>query len=247
MTERKADETKAVSNAEPQYALMLPDETIAQLDHFAKMGQDSVLATNFRKTLMASTAVAGMMQILTPQAMGSIMSLQNTGIGFLTDRKGAGYDLDTVRACVVEAVMKGVLPVGNQFNIIGGRCYVTKEGMKEKLRNVPGLHYVITCGIPKKQGESGAICSVNVEWTHNGVKNSKALEFAVRMNAGMGADALNGKATRKALAWLYENVSGQSISDGEVGEDAPMVDVTPDAKAGLFAKPSPGGVALEEM
>ena len=39
----------------------------------------------------------------------------------------------------------------------------------------------------------------------------------------MGADAIVGKATRKAYAWLYEEVTGNQVSDGDVMDADPLI------------------------
>ncbi len=38
------------------------------------------------------------------------------------------------------------------------------------------------------------------------------------MNAFMGTDAVIGKATRKARAWLFSTITGTEIGDGDAGE-----------------------------
>ena len=138
--------------------------------------------------------------------------------------------MDTVRTALIQSLIEGLNPCGNEWNILAGRMYVTKNGMRRKLAQIPGLAKHVTPGIPRNAGEKGAIVPVHVEWTYKGETHKTDLEFAVRINAGMGVDALVGKATRKALAWLYEEVTGNSVAEGEVGDSAP-IDVTP--------KPSP--------
>lgn len=46
-------------------------------------------------------------------------------------------------------------------------------------------------------------------------------DIPVRVNAGMGADAILGKATRKASAWLYNELTHAGIADGDAEGDAP--------------------------
>ena len=52
--------------------------------------------------------------------------------------------------------------------------------------------------------------------------------MAIRVNKGMGADAIVGKLTRKARAWLYTTITGQDAGDGDAEDDTP-IDVTPQA------------------
>ena len=48
------------------------------------------------------------------------------------------------------------------------------------------------------------------------------MTLPIRVNKGMGADAVLGKATRKAYAWLLEKISGTNVADGEASD---MVDL----------------------
>jgi hypothetical protein len=163
--------------------------------------------------------------LLTPEVMKPILNLQNTSLGFQTDRREGGYPLDTVKECLIDAVLSGVSPVGNEFNIIAGRAYITKNGMLHKLSTVDGLSYTMTPGIPKMAGEGGAAIIMAIDWTFNGKTNHKDLALAVRINKGMGADAIIGKATRKSAAWLYQTVTGQTVDEGEANESAPVTEV----------------------
>lgn len=215
-------QTTELVKATPVMALEVPEETIAALDHAAENG---VLAQNiasqFKKMFVMGACMQQLRSLLTPKVMAPIMALQNSPVGYLTDRIG-GYDITTVTSCVIEAAMNGVAVVGNEFNILAGRCYVTKNGMKHKLRDIQGLYKNITPGIPKICGENGALVRMHIEWTFNGSTKEKDIDFAVKVNKGMGADAIVGKATRKAMAWLYEEVTGNSVPEGDVADVVPL-------------------------
>lgn len=169
----------------------------------------------FRQMLRTANGVMQLQALLTPEMMTPIMSLQGTSLGFRTDRDGQnGYPVEIVRNCLIEAVIRGVSPVGNEFNIIASRPYITKEGFGHLLARIDGLRYMITPAIPKINGAT-AEASVNVRWSYNGKEQEKDLQFSVRVNSGMGADAINGKATRKARAWLYAQVTGMEVGEGD--------------------------------
>lgn len=203
--------------------LVIANETVAALD---KAAADGILAqreaSQFKRTVMVSLAIGELQNLLTPKIMAPIMNLQNTALGFRTDNQ-SGYPLDVVRDALIEATLKGVYPVGNEFNIIAGRCYITKEGYFHKLRDIPNFSWIEVPGIPRNAGENGAVIKVQLEWSLNGKKSSKELELAVRVNRGMGSDAIIGKALRKSRAWLYTTVTGQEIGDGEA--DGDVIDV----------------------
>lgn len=221
-----ATETAALVKAAPtQLALAVPEETITALDNAAASGVlAQSVASQFKKMFLLGSVMSELKKLLTPKVMEPIMQLQNSPIGFVTDRP-QGYDVDTVRDCVIEASLNGVNVVGNEFNIIASRFYCAKNGLKHKLRDIPGLYKNVTPGIPKMCGDNGAIVRMHIEWTYNGKSNTKDIDFAIRVNRGMGADAIIGKATRKAYAWLYEEVTGNSVPEGEAG-DVVIMDTT---------------------
>ena len=199
--------------------LTITNETVAALDKAAENGIIAQReASQFKRTFLVATAIGELQNLLTPKIMAPIMHLQNKSLGFRTDNPN-GYPVDVVRDCLIEATMKGVYPVGNEFNIIAGRCYITKEGFFHKLKDIPNFSWIEIPGIPRNVAENGSIIKLSLEWTHNGKKGSKELELAIRVNRGMGADAIIGKAIRKARAWLYTTITGQEMGDGEIDGD----------------------------
>ena len=199
----------ATKNTEFLPATIKP-ETIEALDRIAANKELSV-GSQFQRAFATANAIGQLRALLTPEVMRPIMALQGTPLGFLSDQK---YTEDIVRDALIEAVLSGVHPIGNEFNIIAGRMYVTKAGMKHKLHDIPGLSFSVTCGFPKLS-DNGAALIVTIDWTYQGKTERKELPIPVRVNRGMGADAINGKATRKAYAWLYEHITGQNVNDGE--------------------------------
>ena len=215
----------ATTEATQNFKLAVNDSVITALDNAAKQGMFAQTVTNeFKKMFITGAAMAELRALLTPEVMRPIMALQNTPIGFLTDNKAGGYPVDVVRDCVIEAAFNGISVCGNEFNIISGRFYPTKNGLKHKLRDIQGLYKNVTPGIPKMVGENGSIVTMHVDWTYNNEKHEKDLTLAIRVNRGMGADAIIGKATRKVYAWLYEEVTGNSVNEGDVTDDVQMID-----------------------
>ena len=209
------------------------DDVIAALDTAAS-NKSLTVASQFRRAFAVAEAVYQLKALLTPEVMKPILNLQNTSLGFQTDRREGGYPLDTVKECLIDAVLSGVSPVGNEFNIIAGRAYITKNGMKHKLMQIDGLSYTMTPGIPKMAGEGGAAIIMAIDWTFKGKTEHKDLALAVRINKGMGTDAIIGKATRKASAWLYETVTGQTVDEGDASDNAaPVTEV----KASVIEEP----------
>jgi hypothetical protein len=148
------------------------------------------------------------------------MKMQGSKLGFRTDRdKTGGYPVQDVKRCLIEAVLLGLQPYGNQFNIIAGNMYATKEGCAEMLSKIEGLKYTLICGLPtySKAKDSAAI-DVKINWNYNGNSNSVTIPIALKVGQYDTLDGLNGKATRKGRAWLISNITGIEIPEGDIKE-----------------------------
>jgi hypothetical protein len=102
------------------------------------------------------------------------------------------------------------------FNIIAGNCYITKEGFGYLLSNFKGLDFEIIPSLPRINNErTSAAVVMKIEWTLNREKKTRDIDFAIRMNKFMGTDAVIGKATRKARAWLFWTITGIEVGEGD--------------------------------
>lgn len=191
------------------------------------LGQDKVMG--FEKAYLVSNAIGELKELLTPEYMKPIMNLQGNKLGFKTDKdKDGGYKEDVVKNCLIEAVLYGLQPAGNQFNIIAGNTYATKEGMGYLLSKIPGLKYEIIPELPRIKDNSAAVV-MNIEWELGGVTNTKKIDIPIKVNQYMGADAVLGKATRKARKWLYDTITGNEIPEGDI-TDSVVIQKTGDEK-----------------
>lgn len=181
----------------------------------------------FEKAYLIAESVGKLNQMLTPEYMQPIMALQGNKLGFKTDKDTTGgYPEAVVKNCLIEAVLTGVQPFGNQFNIISNNCYITKEGFGYLLKNYVGLSYDIVPSLPRINNDStSAAIDMNITWAIDGKKNSKVLPVPVKMNKFMGTDAVIGKATRKARAWLYNTITGSEVADGDITEDISYTEI----------------------
>lgn len=211
---------------------LIPQNAVAiKLNHAV----ESVLAADgfsgFQKAYLIATAAGELKKLLTADYMKPIMDLQGNKLGFKTDKdngqngsKGPGYPEEIVKNCLIEAVLTGVQPFGNQFNIIAGNCYITKEGFGYLLANYAGLSYEIIPALPRINADkSSAAIVMKIKWTLNGIEKERELEIPVKMNSFMGTDAVIGKATRKARAWLYGTITGSEIPEGDAMDTAAEV------------------------
>lgn len=181
----------------------------------------------FQKAFVVSKGINELRAMLTPEYMKPIMEMQGTKLGFKSDKI---YDEKVVKECLIEAVFLGLQPYGNEFNIIGGNCYATKEGLGSLLKKMTGLSYEIIPQLPRINADkTSAAIVMKIVWTINGgQQNVREIEIPVKMNQYMGTDAVIGKATRKARAWLYGKLNDCEVPEGDVTDaDFKIVDPQP--------------------
>ena len=254
--------------SEQTYELtILPIAKIAAMDRIAS-GYQAALANqsaSFTRTLLTAQAMSELRALMTPELMKPVMELMNSDLGFLTDKdpkrprwnnKLGRYDEvkpyteEVVRDCLISGTLQGLSWVGNELNIISGKCYTTKNGLTALLKKLKGLqNLVISFGIPRLMA-GGAIVPVSASWIYNGVKGSLVgmegrsfIEIPVRVNDQMGSDAILGKAERKAKARIYAQITGSEVADGEI-----EADVLTNAKTvGAGVGSAPAGSVLDAI
>lgn len=197
------------------------------------------------KALIVARSVKQFKSLLSDAVMTDIMELQNSPLGFKTDKKDGGYRMDVVRDCVVQAFMRGLRVTGNEINIIAGNLYVTKEGFERLLSELDGLvNLKIQIGVPQTS-EAGALVPARAEWVYHGVADGIVWEkeanadyrIPIRVNAAMGIDAILGKAKSKVLRNIYARATGTRLAateDADDAIDAESIEVAADGK--LFEK-----------
>lgn len=205
----------------------------------AVIGNEKLIG--FEKAYQMATAIEQLELLLTDEYMAPIMRLQGTTLGFKTDKdlkringswvKGDGYPVEVVRRCLIEAVLKGYQPTNNEFNIIAGNTYPTKNGLERKANEWHGLKYSIVLTIKSFDVTKGsALIDALIKWNYNGENNEIIVPIPLKIDQYTSVDAANGKAKRKALAWLLSNISGEVVTDGDV-EDVKFQEIKPDPKA----------------
>jgi hypothetical protein len=177
------------------------------------------------RTLMISTGIAKLKQLLTPELMKPIMALQGTSLGFRTDKDSSGgYPLEAVRDVTCEAMLRGFRMIGNETNIIAGRFYAAKDGCRRRVLEWPGLtEFIIEISFPQDKGGTAYVEGMAF-WKLNGVPDQLErrgkTSIPIRRNAGMLDDAILGKAERKMYAAVLNRLSSFVIPDGEVDAEA---------------------------
>jgi len=183
----------------------------AATDYSLALSSDQI--KGMRLTLAKATAVATIESALTDELLKtSVLPLMGKKFGFRTDRdlETKPYPLSTVRSCVCEVLLGGGRIDGNEFNIIAGTAYFTKEFWQRKVEELPDVSAVtIKMGeveIKQRKGFSrdaqDAYVEVIARWRvkrteqqwKKTIERSDGREFdnrvVVPMNNRMGRDAV---------------------------------------------------------
>lgn len=187
----------------------------------------------FLQAVKMARGIRAMREALSDEFVkGALMPLMGSTLGFLTDQdsKPEKYGVAVVRDCTIEAMLRGFNPIGNEFNIISGRFYGTKNGYERLVLEFPGLRdLALQPGVPEPKN-GNALVPFTATWRLNGelqrldcqlAADGADLRIPVKVNGGMGPDAVIGKATRKMLFRIYQRVNGSTYgaTDGDVGDE----------------------------
>ncbi len=226
---------------------------LASMDKCAEIGAS--LACQGARSIGEEFALVCAYDDLKGMMMGSrrlvdiSMKMQNNPMYFKTDSR-EGYPVSTVVDCMIQARLMGLKWRGNQFNILQGRLYLTKEGA-DALISAMGVPHsavvgsftygpVIKGGVDRNGRQMADVVTVDVPvsiyWQEEGKEMQKDLSFNIRMSANSTVDAVNGKAEAHAVKWLYKYLTSKAgISSAAFGE----VDDSATASPSPVSSPSP--------
>jgi hypothetical protein len=189
------------------------------------------IVNNFGAAFIAVGIITKLREALTDEVMNKVfMPLMNTKIGFLTDKPGRNrktgqpeplYDIETVRLSIIDAVSIGLLPTGNQFNVIASKMYPTKEGYTFLLKKL-GVKYMLDVSYDKGANQNFAEIPVKISYEHNGDKNSFSITATVKKDSFSSHDQLRGKAERRGKRALYEYITGCDFGDADELSSKPI-------------------------
>lgn len=214
-------------------------DDILKLDSIAQAALETLgIAGSFEATFAVADAMMQLRAAITPAMMEKFIALRDCKLGFMTDKNprvwnkrenkyNEPYSPEVVKDCVIEATLRGVKTIGNQFNIITGTCYITKEGFEYKLKTLDGFsEFKPLFGVPQaKQG--GALVECEATWKYKGVADSMKATIACKGDDYAGADSYVGKAQRKFYKRIFERLTGSSDPDGEADLDAAQLSDSP--------------------
>jgi len=237
------------------------EKTIIAIEEACEQCNLARLATlsPIRRTLALANGMQLIRKHLVGPLMKDIMALANTPLGFMTDRPPGAtdregkplkpYSEDVIRDCVIEGMLRGASIVGNEINVLAFRCYLTKNYFERAVREWPGLtDFALREGVPVLSSSAGgALVAMSATWKLNGVQQQLRCDHGsdgdfripVRVNSGMGADAILGKAKRKFCARVYAMLTGSSW----IAEQADMDGSTVEGEAVAGNLPEPAAEA----
>jgi hypothetical protein len=232
---------------------MTKEEAIAELEKVAKECGHELANTEsqFGSAFAIATLTKRLDELITDEMMDDVMSLCGHPLGFRTDKddKPDKYPVEVVRPVFIEATIRGFRTTNNEFNIIAGRFYGCKNGFSRLVKTHPGLtNFEESMAVPERQG-GRALVGYVARWELNGEEMnyqrgkkrvSGGSDFddriVVRVNEGMGDDAILGKAARKAYAAIHDLITGHNVPtpEGDVGDTIDVPPRKPVRKSLLF-------------
>ena len=212
----------------------LPATIVAAQDKFEvalRSAQAIDIVNNVGAAFSAAQIIKLMREALTDEVMSTIfMPLMNSKVGFRTDRDGRPnkrgevqplYSINVVRDAIIDAALIGLRPTGNQFNIISGTMYPTKEGYTSLLKKI-GAKYVIDIMQNQSKDPAFAEFPCKISYQFNGEKNTLTITATVRRDQYASYDQLRGKAERRAKKALYEYLTGTDYGDADETSSRPI-------------------------
>lgn len=159
----------------------------------------------------------------------AFMQLKDSPLGWSTDEREGGrqYSPAQLQTALTQAILKGGLPVNKEIGVISGQAYLQKPFFERQVRERGDISDVrLTLDVPETINGRTVVGGV-VSWRHNGCEDRivcrKTAEgdqrIPIKVNAGMGDDAILGKATRKILARMLARIDGSAAWEDAASDD----------------------------
>jgi hypothetical protein len=211
-------------------------DRLAAIDKASKIIFKEEFENDLIKSAITSNVISELQQALTPAFVSSLKNtLEGTKLGFRTDKDGkGGYHPDVIRTCIIEAILYNLRLHGNEFNIIAGQMYPTKEGLTNLIERDPNFEDLqINMDLPtlakdpfgeyfneqnkaKKEYKSSshvrAVVNFKATWKYRGEEFSLEDKVVTKAYSYTTDEAIWGKAKRKIRAAVLERTHGKSFS-----------------------------------
>ena len=209
--------------------------------------------SDLEKMALMSKAISLIKERLDDKTVKAFSAMQNTRLGFKTDNQ-QGYPIPVVRDCLVECLMVGVKPIGNEFNIIGSNFYVTKEGFTGLMNRNPNFSKLdIRQEIPEYDHQNKrAIVKYSAIWNWRGNRMDTEGFVSVKLQYARSSgdcvtsdDAIYGKAERKIRCRVWNISTGDNLHEGDT-EDLTESERLERAKNVSDTVPQKSGIAVKK-
>lgn len=163
-----------------------------------------------------------------------LRQLQGSRLGFRTDKdkEQQGYSEAVIVDVAIEAVMRGARWTGNEFNIIAGGCYLTKEYWWRAVTELPTItDLVLEPGVPVLD-KGRTVVEFSASWKQEGRFYRWIRTIPIIVRSSQSDDATLGKAEARMLRAIYRRITGTEMTDA--GDDP-----EPETKAVKAPEPSP--------
>jgi hypothetical protein len=220
--------------------IVMQPEILRQVKVFAESGVDLIrrveAAPEAMRELERGLGIATLKENMPAEVVIGLRALQNTAIGFRTDKRD-GYGDSVLVACACMALGDGLSLTGNQWNIISGQYFVAKDGWRAKLKKLGAVRISVEAGMPEDeeagpQNQNGACrfsakfsgrasCAIGqhtyqIESRKGEWLDTRLLLSSYTRELSDAADQMRGKAEARLLKKLYYFASGEAyVCDGE--------------------------------
>jgi hypothetical protein len=221
--------------------IVMQPEILRQVKVFAESGVDLIrrveAAPEAMRELERGLGIATLKENMSAEVVIALRALQNTAIGFKTDKQRDGYADNVLVACACMALGDGLSLTGNQWNIISGQYFVAKDGWRAKLKKLGAVRISVEAGMPEEeeagpQNQNGACrfsakfsgrasCAIGqhtyqIESRKGEWLDTRLLLSSYTRELSDAADQMRGKAEARLLKKLYYFASGEAyVPDGE--------------------------------
>lgn len=234
---RRSGGTHPIAPSTKQSLPVVSESTNEALRSASQLGM-TLYAQGSNDDIVAALDLAASIQQLRdifdlPEIRARIESLCNTPLGFRTDKDPNvkrwnkktnsfeyldPYEYPIIRDAAIEAVLRGLQLAGNQFNIIAGRFYCTKEGFEHLIRKLGSVtEFRPVIGIPQAKA-GGALIECSATWLQDKKQQSLSSTIPVKGDDYSSADQYIGKAKRKFYERCYAAMTGNSMPEGDAAD-----------------------------
>ena len=248
--ETKAVATTSQANGVKFIIPLAKKEDLINFDRMIKQAhrelEEALIAGNDTLAAMIQVqAYKALEDAISPEILRDFRLMENTERGFKTDRVAGTrdksgnavqpYSDQVIKRVIIGALSKGARLIDNEFNVIAGNLYLTKNFYMPRVKRFPGLTELkILWGVPSQSGSGkGWLYPAKASWKLNGRPDSieclQTKDFdsriVVRGYESSSVDEIRGKAEAKLYRWIFERVSGINIEAAEtfesLGDDLP--------------------------